>query len=152
MIWHDVFRYDSGRLYWKIKPNKNVSCGSIAGGQRLDGYWRVRFKKKLYYQHRIIYEMFHGEMPDGCEIDHADGDPSNNDINNLRLCSHRENMINHKLRRDSSTGVTGVTVDRSRNKYVSHIDGKFMGRFDSIEEAALARKIQEERRNPEFRR
>ena len=47
---------------------------------------------------RVIYEAFRGEIPAGFEIDHIDGNPSNNAVYNLRAVSHKENMQNPNTR------------------------------------------------------
>jgi hypothetical protein len=85
--WLWIFNYepDTGLLRWRDKPSRNIFEGSYAGGKSGDGYYRVRVNNTLYYTHRIIYEIFHGRIPEGCEVDHIDGDPSNNRIQNLRL-------------------------------------------------------------------
>ncbi len=53
--------------------------------------------------------MNHGEIPPGLEVDHIDGDRRNNKIENLRLASRSENMMNQrKARADSRSRVLGV--------------------------------------------
>jgi hypothetical protein len=37
---------------------------------RPDGYIRVGLARKAYYLHRVIYEFFLGQVPDGLELDH----------------------------------------------------------------------------------
>jgi len=51
-------------------------------------------KRAQVYLHRLIYMAFMGEIPKGHEIDHCDGDRSNNNVSNLRLCSHKSNCNN----------------------------------------------------------
>jgi hypothetical protein len=50
---------------------------------------------KLLYVHRLVWQMFVGEIPKGMTIDHIDGNPSNNTITNLQLLTPRENTIRH---------------------------------------------------------
>lgn len=87
----DVFSY-KWKKKRKLKPQR--------ASQSKKGYYQVRlFKGKgdnmgtLYYVHRLIYENFVGEIPDGKEIDHVDGDTSNNSIDNLQLLTPRNNKI-----------------------------------------------------------
>jgi hypothetical protein len=47
---------------------------------------------KPYSVHRIAAAAFLGPRPDGTEIDHADGNPLNNAIENLSYVTHAENM------------------------------------------------------------
>jgi len=52
----------------------------------------VYFNQKLL--HRLVYELFVGEIPKGYEIDHIDNDRTNNRIDNLRIVTHKENLNN----------------------------------------------------------
>lgn len=45
--------------------------------------------------HRLVWETYNGPIPQGYEIDHIDGDKSNNALSNLRCVTHKENMANH---------------------------------------------------------
>ena len=47
--------------------------------------------------HRIIWEMHHGPIPKGMQIDHIDGDCANNKLENLRLATNRENSCNREV-------------------------------------------------------
>ena len=77
------------------------------------------------------------------DVDHISGDKLDNRKENLRICSHQENMFNQKLRNTNSTGYYGVSRMKSCGKYEAyiHIDGrkKYLGLFDTAEKAALAR-------------
>lgn len=71
------------------------------------------------------------------ELDHIDGDPSNNVISNLREVTHRENSSNRPEHRKGK--LIGTTYDKARRKWISQIqiDGKMrnLGRFDTELEA-----------------
>ena len=51
-------------------------------------------KKKHHYVHKLEYESFHGKILDGNEIDHIDSNPLNNRLENLKECTHIENVRN----------------------------------------------------------
>ena len=67
--------------------------------QSRKGYYQVRLfnqehkKGKLQYIHRLVWEAFKGEIGEGKEIDHIDGDTTNNSIENLQLLTPRENKV-----------------------------------------------------------
>lgn len=69
--------------------------------QSKKGYYQVRLfnkeflKGRLQYIHRLIYLSFVGEIPEGFEIDHIDGNPSNNRLYNLQLITRKENISKH---------------------------------------------------------
>lgn len=50
---------------------------------------------KFYYVHRLVWETFMGEIPEGKEIDHIDGNPHNNSLSNLQIVTRRENLLKH---------------------------------------------------------
>lgn len=63
--------------------------------------------KRVYYQrqgknlHRAIWMAAHGEIPPGHEIHHADGDPLNNELDNLVLMDISEHRrLSADARRD----------------------------------------------------
>lgn len=56
-------------------------------------------KSKNYSVHRFIWECFNGPIPDGLEVDHIDGNPMNNKLENLRLGTHKENCNNPNTKR-----------------------------------------------------
>ena len=40
MDWNDVFEYRDGLLYWKIKTNRNMKIGRLAGSMAVMGTCR----------------------------------------------------------------------------------------------------------------
>ena len=67
----------------------------------------------------------HGEWPD-CDIDHRDGNPSDNRVGNLRMASRAENKANKRKRRDNTSGIKGVvwlSKGRRWNPQIT-VDGK----------------------------
>ncbi len=98
---------------------------------------------KIYRAHRLAWLYVHGEMPSG-KIDHKNGNPLDNRIENLRIASARMNAQNQRRAQPyNSTGVLGVGVDKARGCFKSEIrlpsgKRKFLGRFPSVELAHQA--------------
>ena len=88
-----------------VKAKKN----DIAGGRVGNQYWRVRFDRKKLFVHRIIWEIFYGEIPENMFIDHLDGDRLNNKISNLRLVTRKGNARNAS-KQPTKSGLIGVTL------------------------------------------
>ena len=49
-------------------------------------------KIKSYFQHRFVYEVFNGKIPPHLEIDHINGDKTDNQKINLQLLNHQQNV------------------------------------------------------------
>lgn len=56
------------------------------------GYIRNGTAKGIKFQHRIVWETFVGEIPDGYEIDHINCVRNDNRLCNLRLLTRAENV------------------------------------------------------------
>lgn len=103
------------------------------------GYLKVFINKKHIYSHRAIYQAFHGDVPDGKQIDHIDGDKANNDISNLRLVTASENIRGFQAKRKGCfSRFRWVTKGFGKFKWSAHVDTSYLGCFHSEEEAAHA--------------
>lgn len=57
-----------------------------------DGYHRVYACRKKQLWHRFVWEFFHGPIPKDKQVNHKDGNKTNNRLDNLELISQRENL------------------------------------------------------------
>ena len=146
MDFNNLFHYHDGKLYWKaVKKSKNSRFNNkLAGSLRNDGYIGIYIKGEYFFAHRIIWEMFKGEIPEGKTIDHKDLNRANNRISNLRLCDQYQNNMNKTKTIANKSGYKGVSFHKQKKKWVAKIGvkgkSKFLGFFDSPEEAAEAYK------------
>jgi hypothetical protein len=133
MDYNNLFEYKDGDLIWINSPNNLVPAGSKAGSLRNDGYVGIFVKGTYYFAHRIVWEMFNGEIPTGLVIDHIDGNRANNRIENLRLCTFQQNHFNRGKQSNNKSGFKGVSWHKQKQKWVAQIkiDGrnKFLGFF-----------------------
>jgi hypothetical protein len=89
----DYFQYkEDGSLV------KKCNCKwRPVGSVRPDGYKTVTVMGKPFKAHRLIYAMHFGDIAEGMEIDHINGDRSDNRIENLRLVDRKANMKNNTI-------------------------------------------------------
>ena len=138
---NDLFEYREGKLYWKSKPSKtcNIKIGDEAGYKNAQDYMAVGLYGRKYKNHRIIFFMHHGYVPD--EVDHIDGNTLNNKIENLRAANHAENMFNKKSYVNSTSGIKGVSWHKAAKKWYVQIRSNqkhlFQGLFNDLELAEL---------------
>lgn len=163
-----LLRYetDTGKLYWRERGPEWFKDGAHSA-DHIAASWNARYAdreafttlnrggyrvglvfKKTYSAHRVMWAMHHGEWPVD-QIDHINGDPADNRIDNLRNVSNAENSRNQKLRSNNKSGVNGVSWFKRRGKWLAQIRvrGKILhiGCFDCIGAAAAARKLAEAR-------
>ena len=131
----DNFYYKDGCLYRK---KDDVKVGSKTGA----GYLLVCTRWGKYLNHRIIYLMHNPNFDQSLSIDHIDGNPLNNKIENLRAVTHKQNLRNQKLRSTNTSGVMGVYKHDERWRVRIKVDGVFMhlGLFKDFNEAVKVRK------------
>jgi len=132
----ELFEYEDGRLYWK-KSGHGIQKNKPAGSMSKTGYSIVHINFKQYRQHRIIFLMFYGFMPN--QIDHIDGNKSNNKIENLRECTHQQNQINKSRTKSNTSGYKNVFLNKRINRWGVRLksNGKIIygGHYKTIEEA-----------------
>lgn len=114
---------------------KEVFC------QNHQGYKRGQFQYKNLYAHRVVWLLHYGEWPKNT-VDHINGDKTDNRIENLRDVTLKENAKNKPIRKDSRTGVCGVSIRYGKYYSTIKVGDKtvWLGYFDSLHDATIARK------------
>ena len=104
----EVFSIDpeDGLLLLRF-PTKHRLAGLEAGYLNNIGYRQVMLGKKIYSVHRIAWAMYHGEHPNG-EVDHINGNRSDNRKENLRLATSAQNNQNRRISSRNKTGIKCV--------------------------------------------
>ncbi len=62
-------------------------------------YPRKKINGKSYYVHRLLWEEAHGPIPDGMMVDHINGDPKDNRLENLRCVTRGQNKHNSTVQK-----------------------------------------------------
>ena len=116
--------------------------GKVIGGKPAGGkYGQVNITKHgRYLSHRVAWFLYYGEQPPNI-IDHINGDPTDNRIENLRAATVAENLRNQATRKDNTSGFKGVCACPSGNGWTASIRaGKVIhiGTYATKDEAAIA--------------
>lgn len=150
---NELFSYKDGALYWKIDVANAVKAGEKAGYMN-NRYQKIKIKGQSYYAHRLIFAMFNGYSPEF--IDHIDGNPENNLIENLRPANFQQNNCNAKIRKDNLSGAKGVNWHKKQQKWNVRvgINGKrkHIGSFKEFELAELVATMAREKYHGLFAR
>lgn len=144
----------TGALCRKVRA-ANVKAGSVAGSLGRNGYLYTSVDGRLMLVHRVVYAMVNGDWP-VADVDHINGERSDNRPSNLRAASRSQNMMNGSLRSDNKSGFKGVFWDSRKCKWRAEVkaDGKrrFLGYFEVKESAAHAAANFREINHKEFAR
>jgi hypothetical protein len=108
------------------------------------GYILIKTHGRTYRAHRLAWLYVYGEFPE-LQIDHINGVPDDNRIENLRIATLAENMRNLRKKRTGATSqFKGVSRRKGSEKWQAAIrvpgrkHQKHLGNFDCEHEAAHA--------------
>mgnify|MGYP003653473002 CR=1 FL=1 len=142
-----LLKYENGEIYtwrekWRGYNHTAPSWVKKTGGvNKLTGYRHYGVGSKIYQGHRLVYALHNPDwdLYDNSRsnlIDHIDQDRLNNDIHNLRVVSHVENLWNTKAR--------GCSWHKAKKQWVAKIKihgekcQRTLGYFDTEEEGHQA--------------
>ena len=157
----ELVDYDSvsGILTWRMRdpedfevPAKGRSWNTkFVGKEALKskngcGYKHGSIFNVVYRAHRLAWAIHYGEWPPK-DVDHINGDRSDNRISNLRSVSRAENHKNKCVPSNNTSGVLGVSWVRQSRKWTARITTGgtvfWLGDFETFEEAVAKRKAAE---------
>lgn len=129
-----VFRFDADKIAC-IKDVKWYRNYNDSAGKCL--YIADCHGKKIH--------MYLLDCPKGFEVDHINLDTLDNRSCNLRIVTHQQNQINQPLQKNNTSGITGVSFYRPRNKFRARIKiGQHdihLGYYETFVEAVQARNV-----------
>lgn len=152
-----LLRYEpeTGKLFWRARPREMFTrandhhswnrrfANQPAFTTKSKGYLCGRVLYSKFKAHRIAWAIHHGQDPDD-QIDHINGDRSDNRIVNLRVVTQEGNARNARRQSRNQSGVTGVCWSGRESKWAAYIraDGekKWLGYFVSLTSAIESRK------------
>lgn len=151
-----LIRYEpeTGKLYWLPRPesmfkearlmrrwNTRYANTEALAFRRPDGYLDGHLLEKRYKAHRVCWALYHGHWP-SIEIDHINGNPSDNRIVNLREANKSQNSSNRRSVQNSSSRYLGVYWHSRDTRWVAAIYKerriRHLGYFKSEVDAAMA--------------
>lgn len=108
-----------------------------SGSKKFDGkggyaisHAKTKGSQKIY-MHRFIMNVSKGQ-----EIDHINRNKLDNRKNNLRVTSRSINQFNQDVRRDNSSGYTGVSLQSgNKNLWRARLSTKLIGVYKNKEDA-----------------
>lgn len=146
----DVYRYIKGfKENYAIDKNGNIL--SIKRGKLRTkfinpyGYDSIFLSKngKTYFRfiHRLVYESWIGDIPEGMTIGHIDENKLNNNVNNLQIISRSESVLNfhNENNKKNRTPEGFVKINGYDNYYINNdgvvISFKYGDKYHNISES-----------------
>jgi len=158
-----LLSYDSatGFLTWKLRPrdlfpndwqwrrwNTRHAGKPALTADKGDGYLGGSVMCVRCKTHRVVWALHYGKWPEA-DIDHINGNRSDNRIENLRDVSRAENCKNQGIPKNNTSGIIGVHWYRKFQCWRADIKAngrkRHLGYFATKEDAAKARKQAEEK-------
>ena len=104
-----------------VKTKKKIKMTKCNGYLYFNIYDEKLEKRKNYYQHRFVFEVFRGPIPRFFEVDHLNNVMSDNRIKNLQLLTHKQNVGKSK-----NKPIISINIDNGKEK-----------RYNSIQVASI---------------
>lgn len=145
-----LFDYERGVLIWRERPRKDFKTqgahatfntrwvNKSAGCLKPSGYVFITLNGVSFLAHRLIWVWHHGRIPKNLNLDHIDGNKSNNRIENLRLATRSQNSANAPISKRNKSGFKGVQASGEKWSARIRLNGKahHLGSYTNIEDAA----------------
>lgn len=145
---------DSGKLFWLYRSreyfesfrdfqwwNKTFGGTEALNYTKHNGYKEGTIGSSPYLAHRVIWFLMTETWPN--QIDHINGDKSDNRWVNLRNVCQQENGMNQKRSSLSTSGRTGVNYHKPSKRWraIIKVNGKriHLGSFRTFSDAVKCR-------------
>lgn len=136
---------DTGIFTWLKTVNRGAKSGGVAGCvNKVTGYVHIKLFGVRHSAHRLAFLYMEGYMPE--EVDHDNRIKYDNSWGNLVATTHSANMHNQPIRKDNTSGHTGVMYNKRSEKWCASIQvnnvrkalGVFINKADAINARSMA--------------
>lgn len=157
IMWiREFLSYDlvTGEFAWAVDRGSRIKAGTRAGSLNGRGYCQIRLGGHWFAAHRLAWLFVYGApLPE--QIDHINGEKSDNRISNLRAATASQNAYNRVGPPGKHSQLKGVTRHRTgRWQATIKSDGRdhYLGLYGTELEAFEAYCRAAERLHGEFAR
>jgi hypothetical protein len=139
----ELLDYDpeTGTFIWKVNRGGRFRAGKEAGWPNELGYRIITIGRKTYRGSHLAWLAVHGRLP-AEEMDHINGEPTDDRISNLRPATSSQNKWNTRIQKNHSGALKGAYFHKPTGKWRAQIMKyrklHYLGLFDTPEEAHAA--------------
>lgn len=134
---------NQGRVKSHHKRNGYDAEGHILKNNNQKGdYLRIILrlpnkKTKSTSIHKLVYEHFGGDIPNGYHIHHMNGNKQDNRIENLQLLSPSQHVLaTHGMNPNSYDGMNNYNkYEKPQTVFMYDLDGMYLGQFPNAKSA-----------------
>lgn len=132
-VWKNIKNYEDEYEVSNLGRVRNKKTKKILKLQKSKrGYMSIKLCKNgkitRYYVHRLVYEAFIGEIPNGMQVNHKDENPQNNVLPNIdTLMTPKENL-------NYGTHNERMAKTQSKSVIQKSLDGKIIKKWSSTKE------------------
>jgi hypothetical protein len=118
----ELFTYNpsTGILANRVRRGTRGLVGAPVGSDNGRGHLIVKVGGRNYLVHRLIWLVVHGRWP-ADELDHIDGNPANNALDNLREATRAQNAQNKVGENGAASRFIGVSWHSAASKWRAEI-------------------------------
>ena len=121
---------NKNKMLYKIPTSNNAGKGYLYVDLYKNG------ERKRFYIHRLVAKTFIPNPENKPFINHKDGNPRNNNVDNLEWCTPIENVEHASKVLGVMSAYNNANGKRKKKiKMVERFSGKIISVFDSIREA-----------------
>jgi hypothetical protein len=114
-----------------LKPGKIPSTGHLHVSLSNN-----EVKGKHFYIHQLVWNAFNGEIPEGLNVCHVDGNPENNKLDNLCLLTHKENLNKpqtiERFKRSQKLYPRTKNGKKKKIVYQFDLEGNFIKEWEGV--------------------
>lgn len=104
---------DNGTIIRNVKSKRHLKLFKKFHNSATQ-YWctqvNIKHHIRKVFVHRVVAECWHGERPEGMQVDHIDRNSLNNDFRNLRYVTKSEQMLNRDYSRFVDKALANLAI------------------------------------------
>lgn len=144
-IWRIGIRYKNGKELYPVNPPRRAERRTRDGYLEFRAMWDGM--RRYVQAHRLVWQYFHGDIPEGMTINHKNGVVDDNRPSNLELMDMSEQnahsvQIGHRDmsgENNNNAKLTQSQVDSIRIMYLSGMKQKDIARHFNVSRSQVSR-------------